>query len=210
MIYDLYSMTEQELCALAEEMGEKPYRGRQIFKWLYAGAKSIDDMTDVSKAFRQKLKESCRMELPVVANKQVSKDETVKFAFRLWDGELIESVVMSYHHGYTICVSTQAGCNMGCAFCASTVGGKTRDLSAGEILGQILAAQQNLAVRIGNVVLMGMGEPLDNLPAVLKFMEIANHENSLSIGYRHFTLSTCGLCDKIVLLAEENLSCVTA
>ncbi|MBR6729274.1 MAG: 23S rRNA (adenine(2503)-C(2))-methyltransferase RlmN [Clostridia bacterium] len=205
MIYDLYSMTEQELCALAEEMGEKPYRGRQIFKWLYAGAKSIDDMTDVSKAFRQKLKESCRMELPVVANKQVSKDETVKFAFRLWDGELIESVVMSYHHGYTICVSTQAGCNMGCAFCASTVGGKTRDLSAGEILGQILAAQQNLAVRIGNVVLMGMGEPLDNLPAVLKFMEIANHENSLSIGYRHFTLSTCGLCDKIVLLAEENL-----
>ena len=145
------------------------------------------------------------MQLPEIARKQVSADGTVKYAFRLSDGEVIESVVMSYHHGNTICLSTQAGCNMGCRFCASAVGGKTRDLTAGEIMGQLLAAQRDLSIRIGNVVFMGMGEPLDNLGQVLQFMTIANCEEGLNIGYRHFTLSTCGLCDKIILLAEEEL-----
>ncbi|MBE7021721.1 MAG: 23S rRNA (adenine(2503)-C(2))-methyltransferase RlmN [Ruminococcaceae bacterium] len=205
MIQDVYSMTRQELCDYMAALGEKPYRGRQIFKWLYAGAETFEDMTNVSKALRTKLSEHCRMELPVVQKKQVSRDGTVKFAFLLSDGEMIESVVMSYHHGNTICISTQAGCNMGCAFCASAVGGKARDLTAGEMIGQILAAQKELGLRISNVVLMGMGEPLDNLREVLKFMEIANHEEGLHIGYRHFTLSTCGLCDKIILLAEERL-----
>jgi len=205
MTQDIYSLTRQELCSLAESLGEKAYRGKQIFKWLYQGAENFADMTDLSKAFREKLAAHCRMQLPEIARKQVSKDGTVKFAFRLFDGEIIESVVMSYHHGNTICVSTQAGCNMGCAFCASTVGGKSRDLLAGEILGQILVAQKDLNLRIGNVVLMGMGEPLDNLEQVLKFMAIANEEEALHIGYRHFTLSTCGLCDKILELAEENL-----
>ena len=202
---DIFSLTRQELCDLAVSLGEKPYRGKQVYKWLYNGAESFCDMTDLPRSFREKLEQNCRMLLPQIAKKQVSKDGTVKFAFRLYDGEVIESVVMSYHHGNTICVSTQAGCNMGCAFCASTLGGKSRDLLAGEILGQILAAQKDLNLRIGNVVLMGMGEPLDNLEQVLKFMAIANDEECLHIGYRHFTLSTCGLCDKIIELAEENL-----
>ncbi|MBQ2696999.1 MAG: 23S rRNA (adenine(2503)-C(2))-methyltransferase RlmN [Clostridia bacterium] len=202
---DLYSMTEKELCSLAETMGEKAFRGKQLFNWLYSGAGSFDDMTNLSKGFRGALEENCSMCLPTVARKQVSVDGTVKYAFRLSDGEVIESVVMSYHHGHTICLSTQAGCNMGCRFCASAIGGKTRDLSCGEIMGQILAAQKDLSVRIGNIVFMGMGEPLDNLEQVLKFMEIATCEKGLNIGYRHFTLSTCGLCDKIVLLAEEKL-----
>jgi len=202
---DLYSMTEKELCSLAESMGEKAFRGKQLFSWLYSGVSSFDDMTNLSKAFRSALEENCSMDLPTVARKQVSVDGTVKYAFRLFDGEVIESVVMSYHHGHTICLSTQAGCNMGCRFCASAIGGKTRDLSCGEIMGQILAAQKDLSVRIGNIVFMGMGEPLDNLEQVLKFMEIATCEKGLNIGYRHFTLSTCGLCDKIVLLAEEKL-----
>ncbi|MBE7010592.1 MAG: 23S rRNA (adenine(2503)-C(2))-methyltransferase RlmN [Ruminococcaceae bacterium] len=202
---DIYSLTRAELCDLTVSLGEKSYRGKQVFKWLYGGAESFDDMTDLPKAFREKLKETCRMTLPQIARKQVSKDGTVKYAFRLYDGEVIESVVMSYHHGNTICVSTQAGCNMGCAFCASTVGGKTRDLMAGEILGQIVSAQKDMGLRIGNVVLMGMGEPLDNLEQVLRFMAIANDEECLHIGYRHFTLSTCGLCDQLKKLAEENL-----
>ncbi len=205
MEHDLYSMTEQELSALAVSLGEKPFRGKQIFSWLYGGATSIGEMTNLSKGFREKLSKTCRMSLPEIARKQVSRDKTVKYAFRLYDGEVIESVVMSYHHGHTICISTQAGCNMGCRFCASTVGGKSRDLSAGEMLGQILAAQRDLSLRISNVVLMGMGEPLDNLDEVLKFFKLASSEAGLHIGMRHFTLSTCGLCDKIRLLAEEKL-----
>ncbi len=203
---DLYAMSPQMLSALAEAMGEKPFRGRQIFEWLYSGrAASIEDMTNLSKAFRAKLSGSCRMELPQVLARQVSRDGTVKYAFSLADGEVIESVVMAYHHGHTICVSTQAGCNMGCRFCATAVGGKARDLTAGEMLGQILAAQRDLSCRIGNVVLMGMGEPLDNMEQVLLFMEIANCKDGLNIGYRHFTLSTCGLCDKIEALADRKL-----
>ncbi|MBE7035265.1 MAG: 23S rRNA (adenine(2503)-C(2))-methyltransferase RlmN [Ruminococcaceae bacterium] len=203
--FDIYSMTKEELCAMAEELGEKAFRGKQIFGWLYSGADSFEDMTNLPKSFRQKLAERCLLYKPVIHCKQVSRDGTVKYAFRLADGEIIESVVMSYHHGYTICVSTQAGCNMGCRFCATAVGGKARDLTAGEMLGQIMVAQQDLSCRIGNVVLMGMGEPLDNLEQVLRFMAIANHEEGFCIGYRHFTLSTCGLCDKIKLLADKNL-----
>ena len=202
---DLYTMTPGELCRLAEQLGEKKFRGKQIFSWLYSGINGFDEMTNLSKAFRTVLEENCRMQIPEIARKQVSTDGTVKYAFRLFDGEVIESVVMSYHHGNTICLSTQAGCNMGCRFCASAVGGKTRDLTAGEIMGQLLAAQRDLSIRIGNIVFMGMGEPLDNLSQVLKFMAIANCEEGLNIGYRHFTLSTCGLCDKIILLAEEEL-----
>lgn len=202
---DLYSLTEQELCSLSESLGEKTFRGKQLFNWLYSGAESFDDMTNISKSFRLTLEEKCTMKLPEIARKQVSVDGTVKYAFRLYDGEVIESVVMSYHHGNTICLSTQAGCNMGCRFCASAIGGKSRDLSAGEIMGQILVAQRDLGKRIGNIVFMGMGEPLDNLEQVLKFMEIATSDKGLNIGYRHFTLSTCGLCDKIILLGENKL-----
>lgn len=202
---NLYNLTEQEICSLCESFGEKSFRGKQVFSWLYSGAESFNDMTNLSKNFRSILEERCTMALPEIARKQVSVDGTVKYAFRLYDGEVIESVVMSYHHGNTICLSTQAGCNMGCRFCASAIGGKTRDLAAGEIMGQILVAQRDLEKRIGNIVFMGMGEPLDNLEQVLKFMEIATSEKGLNIGYRHFTLSTCGLCDKIILLAEKKL-----
>lgn len=202
---DLYSLTEKELCSLAESLGEKAFRGKQLFNWLYSGAESFDDMTNISKSFRLTLEETCTMKLPEIAKKQVSVDGTVKYAFRLCDGEVIESVVMSYHHGNTICLSTQAGCNMGCRFCASAIGGKSRDLTAGEIMGQILAAQRDLGKRIGNIVFMGMGEPLDNLEQVLKFMEIATSDKGLNIGYRHFTLSTCGLCDKIITLGDKKL-----
>lgn len=202
---DLYSLTQDEMCTLAETLGEKKFRGKQIFSWLYGDAESFDDMTNLPKAFRAVLEEKCTMNLPQIARKQVSADGTVKFAFRLFDGEVIESVVMSYHHGHTICLSTQAGCNMGCRFCASALGGKKRDLTAGEIMGQLLLAERDLSVRIGNVVFMGIGEPLDNLSQVLTFMKIASCEAGLNIGYRHFTLSTCGLCDKILLLAKEKL-----
>lgn len=206
MQQNLYAMTQAELCTMAETMGEKAFRGRQIFEWLYSGrAATIDDMTNLSKAFRAELSAAYTMALPSVLKKQISRDGTVKYAFALADGEVIESVVMSYHHGHTICVSTQAGCNMGCRFCATAIGGKARNLTAGEMLGQILAAQRDLLCRIGNVVLMGMGEPLDNMEQVLRFMEIANHEAGLQIGYRHFTLSTCGLCDKIEALADRQL-----
>ena len=201
--YDVYSMTKEELSALAVSLGEKPYRGGQIFKWLYDGAESFCDMTNLSKSFRSALEAHCCIQLPSILRKQTSQDGTVKYAFSLSDGEVIESVVMSYHHGHTICVSTQAGCNMGCRFCASTVGGKTRDLTAGEMIGQIMVAQRDLSCRIGNVVLMGMGEPLDNLEQVLRFMALANCEEGFSIGYRHFTLSTCGLCDKIDILSTK-------
>ncbi len=203
--YDLYSMSREGLCELAETMGEKAFRGKQLFSWLYSGVTDFEQMTNLSKNFRSRLQTECTMALPEIACKQQSMDGTVKYAFRLSDGEVIESVVMSYHHGHTICVSTQAGCNMGCRFCASAVGGKSRDLTAGEMIGQLLVAQRDLSVRIGNVVLMGMGEPLDNLEQVLLFMEIAGHEDGLNIGYRHFTLSTCGLCDKIILLGERKL-----
>ena len=205
MAHDLYSLTKKEIVELAGSLGEKPYRGKQIFTWLYRGVTGFEDMTDLSKAFRHKLADVCTMEMPNIERKQVSVDGTVKYAFRLADGEVIESVVMRYHHGNTICLSTQAGCNMGCRFCATAVGGKTRDLSAGEIIGQIVAAQKDLNCRIGNVVLMGMGEPLDNLDNVLKFMEIANDADGINIGYRHFTLSTCGLCDKIEVLGQKQL-----
>ena len=202
---DLYSKTREELCLLAEQLGEKPFRGKQLFSWLYGDAKSFDDMTNLSKDFRRLLASGCTMELPEIASRQESADGTVKYAFRLNDGEVIESVVMRYHHGNTICLSTQAGCNMGCRFYASAIGGKSRDLTAGEMMGQLLAAQRDLSIRIGNIVFMGMGEPLDNLEQVLQFMEIASCGEGLNIGYRHFTLSTCGLCDKIILLAEKKL-----
>lgn len=202
---DLYSMTEKELCSLAETMGEKAFRGKQLFNWLYSGAGSFDDMTNLSKGFRGALEENCSMDLPTVARKQVSVDGTVKYAFRLSDGEVIESVVMSYHHGHTICLSTQAGCNMGCRFCASAIGGKSRDLSCGEIMGQILAAQKDLSVRIGNIVFMGMGEPLDNYENVVRALRILLDPLCFDYSRRKITLSTVGHVPGLNALAAEGL-----
>lgn len=203
---DLKDFTYDELCAYMTEIGEKKFRAAQIFKWLSLGVKSYDEMTDLSKTLREKLKENTYVSTLEIEEKYVSKlDGTVKYLFRLPDGNCIESVVMRYRHGLTICISSQVGCRMGCRFCASTIGGLFRSLTAGEILNQVIFAQKDLGERISNIVLMGIGEPLDNYDNMIKFMHNVNHEKGLNIGLRHITLSTCGVVPGIYKLAEENL-----
>ena len=196
--------TYDELSALLMENGEKSFRAGQVFQWLHSGATSFDEMTNVPKSLWQKLPD-LYISVPKIEQKLVSADGTVKYLWRLADGECIESVVMNYEHGYSICISTQAGCSMGCKFCASTIGGKIRDLTPGEIEDQIIFAGKDMGVRISNVVLMGIGEPLDNYDNVIKFIKNAGHEKGLNIGMRHITLSTCGLVDKMYALADEEL-----
>ncbi|MBR2847600.1 MAG: 23S rRNA (adenine(2503)-C(2))-methyltransferase RlmN [Clostridia bacterium] len=196
--------TYDELSALLMENGEKSFRAGQVFKWLHSGVTSFDEMTNVPKSLWQKLPD-LYISVPKIEQKLVSADGTVKYLWRLADGECIESVVMNYEHGYSICISTQAGCSMGCKFCASTIGGKIRDLTPGEIEDQIIFAGKDMGVRISNVVLMGIGEPLDNYDNVIKFIKNAGHEKGLNIGMRHITLSSCGLVDKMYALADEEL-----
>ena len=196
--------TYDELSALLMENGEKSFRAGQVFKWLHSGVTSFDEMTNVPKSLWQKLPD-LYISVPKIERKLVSSDGTVKYLWRLTDDECIESVVMNYEHGYSICISTQAGCSMGCKFCASTLGGKIRDLTPGEIEDQIIFAGKDMGVRISNVVLMGIGEPLDNYDNVIKFIKNAGHEKGLNIGMRHITLSTCGLVDKMYALADEGL-----
>lgn len=196
--------TYDELSALLMENGEKSFRAGQVFQWLHSGVTSFDEMTNVPKSLWQKLPD-LYISVPKIEQKLVSADGTVKYLWRLADGECIESVVMNYEHGYSICISTQAGCSMGCKFCASTIGGKIRDLTPGEIEDQIIFAGKDMGVRISNVVLMGIGEPLDNYDNVIKFIKNAGHEKGLNIGMRHITLSTCGLVDKMYDLADEEL-----
>ena len=187
------------------ELGEAKYRAVQIFPQLHRGI-SPDEMTNLGKALRQKISEAAVWHLPKIRRKLVSAiDGTVKYLFALSDGNCVESVVMKYEHGNTICISSQVGCRMGCKFCASTIGGKVRDLTPGELLGQVIAAQKDTGERISNIVLMGIGEPLDNYDNVIKFLHLVNHPNGLNIGYRHISLSTCGLVDRIHRLREENL-----
>lgn len=198
-----------ELCELEKfvvELGEKKFRAAQIFKWLNLGVTSYDEMTDISKSLRDKLSEISCVSTLEIERKLVSKlDGTVKYLFRLPDGNCIESVVMRYKHGLTICISSQVGCRMGCRFCASTIGGLYRSLTAGEILNQVIFAQKDMGERISNIVLMGIGEPLDNYDNVIKFLKNVNNEKGLNIGLRHITLSTCGLAEKIYTLADENM-----
>ena len=182
------------------------FRAKQIFSWLYRGVESVDGMTDLSKKLRDTLRESYSVGNLTILEKYISHiDETRRYLLQLEDGYIIESVLMKYHHGYTVCISSQVGCAMGCAFCASTRGGRVRSLSAGEITGQVLAVQKDLGARISNVVLMGIGEPLDNYDEVLRFLKIVNHPLGLGIGHRHISLSTCGLADRIKMLADEEL-----
>ena len=203
---DLKSQTLEEMMATLKEMGEPAFRGKQVFTWLHKGVTSFDEMSNLSKPLREKLKEQCYITAPSVARKQVSKlDGTVKYLWQLLDGNCIETVVMQYHHGNTVCVSSQVGCRMGCAFCASTIAGKVRDLTPSEILDQVIFTQKDSGLPISNIVLMGIGEPLDNLDNVLRFLELVNHPDGLNIGMRHISLSTCGLVDKIKLLAEKKL-----
>ena len=202
---NILSYTPDELKALMSEIGEPSYRAGQIFSQLHKGI-ALDEMTNVGKATKEKLSRTVDVRFPSVRRKLVSRlDGTVKYLFSLTDGNCIESVVMKYEHGYTICISSQVGCRMGCKFCASTLAGRVRDLSAGELLGQIIAAQRDLGIRISNVVMMGIGEPLDNFDNVVKFLKLVNLPEGINIGYRHISLSTCGIVPKIYELAKLDL-----
>ena len=203
---DLKSMNMEEMSALVKDLGEPAFRGKQLFRWLHRGAVSFDAMTDLSKPLREKLAETCWITAPTVERKQVSKlDGTIKYLWRLGDGNCVETVLMRYHHGNTVCISSQVGCRMGCAFCASTIGGKVRDLRPAEMLDQVLFTQLDSGEKISNIVLMGIGEPLDNFDTVMRFLELVNSPEGLNIGMRHISLSTCGLVEKIDKLASHQL-----
>ncbi len=189
-----------------ENIGESSFRAKQIFSWIHQGIENANEMTNISKALRKRLCEDFTIFLPEIEKKFVSKvDNTVKYLIRLSDGNLIETVVMDYNHGKSICVSSQVGCRMGCSFCASTLGGLVRNLTPFEIEGQILRAQKDIGKRISSVVIMGVGEPLDNYENVVGFLRNVSDEAGLNLGLRHITLSTCGLVKKMRALAEENL-----
>ncbi|MBO5648735.1 MAG: 23S rRNA (adenine(2503)-C(2))-methyltransferase RlmN [Clostridia bacterium] len=203
---DLLSMNVAELQHFCAGIGEPKFRAAQIFKWMHAGV-SFDGMTNLSRALRERLEACACVRFPEIEEKFVSElDGTVKYLWRLSDGQNVESVFMRYHHGNTICISTQAGCRMGCAFCASTIGGKVRDLLPSEMLGQVLAAQRDMGERISGIVLMGIGEPLDNYDNVVRFLRLVTDPDGINIGCRHISLSTCGLVDGIDRLAEEGLA----
>ena len=203
---DLKDLEYTELEPFFVEMGEPRFRAKQVFEWLHRGVRSFDGMTNLSKATRAKLAEKSFISTLSIREKYISKlDGTIKYLFELQDGNCIESVVMRYKHGITICISSQVGCRMGCGFCASTIGGLYRNLTPGELLNQVIFAQEDIGERISNIVMMGIGEPLDNYGNVIKFLHNVNHPAGLNIGYRHISLSTCGLVDKIYELARENL-----
>ena len=201
---DLLSMLPEEMAEYFVSIGEPKFRAKQTFQRLHRGER-IGDITNLSKALREKLIAETIDTLPYVEEKLVSKiDGTVKYLFRLHDGSCIESVFMKYKHGNTLCISSQVGCRMGCKFCASTIGGKARDLYPSELVGQVIAAELDSGERISNIVMMGIGEPLDNYDNVIKFLRLVNHPDGLNIGYRHISLSTCGVVSGIEKLAGEN------
>ena len=202
---DLLSMLPEEIEEYLKTLGEPRFRAKQIFKWLHSGT-PFSEMSNLPAALRKRLSEETEYRLPTVERKQESRlDGTVKYLFRLLDGEYIESVLMRYKHGNTLCISSQVGCRMGCRFCASTIGGKVRDLLPSEMLGQVVAAASDSGERVSNVVLMGIGEPLDNYDNVLKFLRLVNHADGICIGYRHISLSTSGIVPKILALADEDI-----
>ena len=203
---DLKSMYLQEMTEALQVLGQPVFRGKQVFTWLHKGASSFDDMSNLPKVLRDQLKTKYFITVPKVGRKQVSRqDGTVKYLWELRDGNCIETVLMRYHHGNTVCISSQVGCRMGCAFCASTVAGKVRDLTPSEMLDQVLFTQIDSGLEISNIVLMGIGEPMDNLDTVLKFLELVNHPDGMNIGMRHISLSTCGIIPGIRRLADIGL-----
>ncbi len=204
---DIKSLSYNELNDEILSLKLPKFRTKQIFEWLHKyGVSSFDEMTNVSKDLRKKLSDNFILSTCKIEQKYVSKiDETVKYLFRLNDGEYVESVIMKYKYGYTICVSSQVGCKMGCTFCASTLAGFKRNLEAGEIESQLHAAQKDLGIRISHIVMMGIGEPLDNYDNVIKFFHNVNNENGLNISMRNITISTCGIVPRIYDLLNENL-----
>ena len=206
MKQDIKSMNMEEVTQAFKEMGEPAFRAKQVFVWLHKGVKSFDEMTNLSKTLRQKLDDLYYITVPVIVRKQQSaKDGTIKYLWKLGDGNCVETVVMRYHHGNSVCISSEVGCAMGCAFCASTKGGLVRRLAPSEMVDQVLFASLDSGLEISNIVLMGIGEPLDNYDTVRRFLELINSPDGMNIGMRHISLSTCGLVDRIRRLAQEKL-----
>lgn len=202
---DIKSKTLTELREELGELGLPKYRAEQVYRWLHRGVQDFSQMSDLSKTLREQLAEKYWIAWAEVEQKRVSKDGTVKYLFRLPDGEHVESVLMHYHHGSSICISTQVGCKMNCSFCATGQSGFARNLTASEILSQVQAASLDAGERISHIVLMGMGEPLDNYENVLRFLELVTSPEGLNLSMRHISLSTCGLVDKIYDLADKKL-----
>lgn len=203
---DLLAMLPDELAEYFRSIGEPAFRGKQVFSAYHQRGLTISEMTTLPRALRERLAETVEERMPTVSRKLVSAiDGTAKYLLRLSDGHLIECVLMRYEHGTTLCISSQVGCAMGCRFCASTIGGRVRNLFASELVGQILAVSRDSGERIDGVVMMGIGEPLDNYREVLRFLRLVNHAHGLCIGYRHISLSTCGIVPRIYELAKEGL-----
>lgn len=203
---DIKSLLPTEIAEMLAKTGEPKYRAQQIFSWLNRGAVSFGDMTDLSKDLRSKLSELFYINVPKLLNKQISSiDGTIKYLWQMQDGNAVETVVMKYNHGNSLCISTQVGCRQGCAFCASAIGGLVRDLRPSELLDEVIFSEYDSGLSISNIVLMGIGEPLDNFENVTKFIKLVNHPDGMNIGMRHITLSTCGLTEKFDKLAELNL-----
>lgn len=206
MKQDIKSMTLAEMQEAFHALGEPSFRAKQVFVWLHKGVTSFDEMTNLSKTLREKLETLYEITAPQIVRKlQSQKDGTIKYLWKLKDGNCVESVLMQYHHGNSICISSEVGCPMGCKFCASTLGGLVRKLAPSELLDQVLFAQKDSGMEISNIVLMGIGEPLDNFDNVMRFLELVNSPDGMNIGMRHISLSTCGLVDKIRLLAQKKL-----
>lgn len=203
---DIKAMLPDEIAAALAELGEPKYRAKQIFQWLARGVESFDEMTDVSKKLRETLKQEFFITKLKMLRKQVSSmDGTIKYLWELPDGNAVETVVMQYRHGNTICISSQVGCRQGCAFCASTIGGLIRGLESSEMLDEVLYSERESGLKISNIVLMGIGEPLDNFDNVIRFLRLVNHPDGENIGMRHISLSTCGLTERFDDLANLNL-----
>lgn len=203
---DIKSMDKAELTEFVCGLGMPKFRASQIFSWLHKGVSSFDEMTNLSKKDRKQLLQKSYISDAVIEKKQVSEyDGTVKYLFRLHDGEYVESVLMRYSYGISVCISTQVGCRMGCAFCATGLGGLSRNLAPSEMLAQIMSAQKDVGERVNHIVLMGMGEPLDNFDNVLKFLRLVTDPDGLCISMRHISVSTCGLVEKIDRLADMDM-----
>lgn len=209
---DIMSFDMNEICSEVAKIGEKSFRAKQIYEWLHVKlASDFDEMTNLSKDLREKLKANYIINMPKIVEIYKSKiDGTRKYLFQLQDGSIIESVLMKYKHGNSVCISSQVGCRMGCKFCASTIDGLERNLLSSEMLGQIYAIQKDLGERISNIVIMGSGEPFDNFDNFIKFIELITSEHGLNISSRNITVSTCGLVDKIIQLADMKLQITLA
>lgn len=203
---NLKNLTLPELAETIKALGQPPFRAKQVYSWLHKGVRSYEEMTNLPKNLRDRLGENYPIQAPTVVRRQESrKDGTIKYLWQLSDGNCVETVLMRYHYGNTVCISTEVGCRMGCAFCASTLGGLVRRLEPFEMLDQVLFTQVDSGLPISHIVLMGIGEPLDNFDNVMRFLELVNSAEGMNISMRHISLSTCGLVPQIDELAKRNL-----